>query len=464
NLTANVTAGRVYQTVIQKERNLEYKGKCVQPVPHIAEEIIARIKAASKKNKADITLIEIGGTVGEYENILFLEAARMMRLEHPNDVVVVLVSYLPIPKMVGEMKTKPTQHAARSLNAVGIQADFIVARAEQPLDEPRRERLAAFCNIRKDAAISAPDASTIYDVPLLFEEEDFGKKVLERLGLKNRPSDLKDWKKLLKTIKTTTKKIRIAVVGKYFGTGEFTLADSYISVIEAAKHGSWANGVLPEFTWLDAEQYQKQPKKLTELLDYDGVIVPGGFGERGIEGIIAAIEFVRTNRIPYLGLCYGMQLAAIEYARNVAGLKKAHTTEIVADAPHPVVHVMPEQEKQLLENNYGGTMRLGAFPALLKKGSLAATSYGTTKISERHRHRYELNNSYRDKLTKAGLVISGTSPDGHLAEIIELPSDLHPFFIATQFHPEFKSRPLSPHPLFNAFAAAAIVRQKRQKN
>ncbi|MDO8302997.1 MAG: CTP synthase [Sedimentisphaerales bacterium] len=456
NSTNYMTTGRIYQSVIAKERNLEYKGKCVQVVPHIPYEIIRRIKAASDASRAEITLIEVGGTVGEYENILFLEAARMMKLEHPEDVIVILVSYLPIPKMVGEMKTKPTQHAARSLNSVGIQADFIVARAERALDEPRRERLAVFCNIRKDSAISAPDVETIYDVPLLFEKEGFGRKVLERLGLKDKPADLKDWKKLLKTIHTSTGRIKIAVVGKYFGTGEFTLADSYISVIEAAKHGAWANGVLPEFTWLDAEQYEKDPKKLKELLDYDGVIVPGGFGKRGIEGIIAAIEFVRTKRIPYLGLCYGMQLAAIEFARNVAGLKKSHTTEIVADAPHPVVHIMPEQEKQLLENNYGGTMRLGAFPALLKEGSLAAASYGTTKISERHRHRYELNNAYREQLKKAGLVISGTSPDGRLAEIIELPTTKHPFFIATQFHPEFKSRPLSPHPLFKAFAKACL--------
>ncbi len=456
--TNYMTTGRIYQSVIARERNLEYEGKCVQVVPHIPYEIIRRIKAASAASKAEITLIEIGGTVGEYENILFLEAARMMKLEHPNDVVVILVSYLPIPRMVGEMKTKPTQHAARSLNAVGIQADFIVARSERALDEPRRERLAVFCNVRPDAAISAPDVETIYDVPLHFEQEGFGRKVLERLQLEDRPADLTAWKQLLNTIHTTTKRLRIAVVGKYFGTGEFTLADSYISVIEAAKHGTWANGAVPALTWLDAEAYEQDPSKLTELLDYDGVIVPGGFGKRGIEGIIAAIEFVRTNRIPYLGLCYGMQLAAIEYARHVAKLTAAHTTEVTGVTAHPIVHIMPEQEKKLLKQEYGGTMRLGSFPALLKEGSLAAKAYGTNTINERHRHRYELNNAYRDQLTKAGLVISGTSPDGQLAEILELPTDVHPFYVATQFHPEFKSRPLSPHPLFTAFAAAGLQR------
>ncbi len=456
--TNYMTTGRVYQTVIGRERNLEYQGKCVQVVPHIPYEIIRRIKAAADATDSDITLIEVGGTVGEYENILFLEAARMMKLEQPDDVVFVLVSYLPVPRMVGEMKTKPTQHASRSLNSVGIQADFIVARSERALDEPRKERLAVFCNVKKDAAISAPDVDTIYDVPLLFEDEGFGSKVLERLGLEARPADLTVWRSLMTTVKTSERRLKIAVVGKYFGTGEFTLADSYISVIEAAKHGSWANGAVPDFTWLDSEAYETDPKKLSELLAYDGVIVPGGFGKRGIEGIIAAIEFVRTNGIPYLGLCYGMQLAAIEYARHAAGLDGAHTTEIAADAAHPVVHVMPEQEKKLLKQEYGGTMRLGSFPALLKEGSLAAAAYGATTIHERHRHRYELNNRYCDQLTAAGLVLSGTSPDGQLAEILELPQSVHPFFIASQFHPEFKSRPLSPHPLFRAFAAAAMDR------
>ncbi len=456
--TNYMTTGRVYQSVIQRERNLEYDGKCVQVVPHIPQEVIARIKRAATTNNADITVVEIGGTVGEYENILFLEAARMMKLETPDDVLVVLVSYLPIPKMVGEMKTKPTQHAARSLNAVGIQADFIVARSEQALDKPRRERLATFCNIAKDAAISAPDVDNIYQVPLRFEREGFTDKLLEKLGLPSGTPDLSEWRSLLARIDAAPNAIRIAVVGKYFGTGQFTLADSYISVIEAAKHGAWANNARPEFTWLDSEVYEQEPLRVEELRQFDGIIVPGGFGTRGIEGIIAAIRYAREQGIPYLGLCYGMQLACIEYARHVTGIVNANTTEVDPKAKHPVIHVMPEQEKKLLKKDYGGTMRLGTFPATLKKGSVVAHAYGTTTIHERHRHRYEFNNAYRAKIGESGLVFSGESPDKRLVEIIELPRSIHPFFVGTQFHPEFKSRPLSPHPLFSEFARAAKTR------
>lgn len=453
-----MTTGRVYQTVIRKERNLEYGGKCVQVVPHIPQEIIGRIKRASTQNKADITVIEVGGTVGEYENILFLEAARLMKLAQPRDVLFVLVSYLPIPKMVGEMKTKPTQHAARELNAVGIQADFIVARAEVPLDEPRRTRLATFCNIAPDAAISAPDVSNIYEVPLLFEEQGLSSKLLKKLSLKPKQDDLSDWRTLVQRMQQASGTIRIGVVGKYFGTGDFTLSDSYISVIEAAKHGSWAQGAKPELTWIDAERYESNPALLDELNQYDGIIVPGGFGSRGIEGIIQAIGYARTHQIPYLGLCYGMQLATVEFARSVAGLTSAHTTEVDTQTPDPIIHIMPEQEKRLLAQDYGGTMRLGAYEAKLEPGSLAAESYGSLSVNERHRHRYEFNNAYRKALGERGLVFSGTSPDNGLVEIIELDRDTHPFFVGTQFHPEFKSRPLSPHPLFSAFARAALTR------
>ena len=458
-----MTTGRVYQTVIQRERNLEYEGKCVQVVPHIPQEVIRRIKTAAQKSKADITVIEVGGTVGEYENILFLEAARMMKLEAPDDVLFVLVSYLPIPSTVGEMKTKPTQHAARSLNATGIQADFIVARAERALDRPRRERLAVFCNIPKDAVISAPDAKSVYDVPINFEDQQFAEKILERFKLKPKKGNLNTWQKFLDRAKSATEPLKIAVVGKYFGTGDFTLADSYISVIEAIKHASWSKGMKPELTWIDSEQYETTPGKVEELNAFDGVIVPGGFGIRGIEGIILAIQYAREHNIPYLGLCYGMQLAAIEFARNVAGLVGAHTTEVKKRANHPIIHIMPEQEKKLLKFEYGGTMRLGAFPAKLKKGTVVAEAYGTTTVSERHRHRYEFNNDYRASLESAGLVISGTSPDGKLVEIIELPKTVHPYFVGTQAHPEFKSRPLSPHPLFLGFAQAAKQRAKKRE-
>lgn len=456
-----MTTGRVYQAVIQRERNLEYEGKCVQVVPHIPQEVIRRIKAAAQKSRADITVIEVGGTVGEYENILFLEAARMMKLEAPDDVLFALVSYLPIPSMVGEMKTKPTQHAARSLNATGIQADFIIARAERALDKPRRERLATFCNIPKDAAISAPDAKSVYEVPIIFEDQQFAEKILERFKLKPKKGNLGAWQKFLDRAKGATEPLKIAVVGKYFGTGDFTLADSYLSVIEALKHASWAKGMKPELTWIDSEQYETNPKKLEELGAFDGVIVPGGFGTRGIEGIILAIQYAREHKLPYLGLCYGMQLAAIEFARNVAGLPGAHTTEVKKRANHPIIHIMPEQEKKLLKFEYGGTMRLGAFPAKLKKGSVVAEAYGSTSVSERHRHRYEFNNDYRASLESAGLVISGTSPDGKLVEMVELPKSAHPYFVGTQAHPEFKSRPLDPHPLFLAFVKAAKNRNTK---
>ena len=382
-----MTTGRVYQSVINRERNLGYKGKCVQVVPHIPYEIINRIENAAKKNKADLTVIEIGGTVGEYENILFLEAARMMKLKNPDDVTFVLVSYLPIPKMVGEMKTKPTQHAARSLNSVGIQADFIVARSEKPLDKPRRERLATFCNIPAEAAISAPDLKSIYEVPLALEKQNLTEMILGKLKMPSQSADLKSWRQLVARIKSKKTPIKIAVVGKYFGTGDFTLADSYISVIEAVKHAAWAHNLEPELSWLDSENYERNPSQVTELADYNGLIVPGGFGTRGIEGIINAIEFARVNKLPYLGLCYGMQLACIEFARNVAGIKQATTTEINEQADEPIIHVMPEQEKKLLKNDYGGTMRLGSQPCQLTRETIVHRAYGVESITERHRHR-----------------------------------------------------------------------------
>ncbi|MGI6103644.1 MAG: CTP synthase, partial [Patescibacteria group bacterium] len=338
----------------------------------------------------------------------------------------------------------------------------IIARAERALDKPRRERLATFCNIPKDAAISAPDAKSVYEVPIIFEDQQFAEKILERFKLKPKKGNLGAWQKFLDRAKSATEPLKIAVVGKYFGTGDFTLADSYLSVIEALKHASWAKGMKPELTWIDSEQYETNPKKLEELSGFDGVIVPGGFGTRGIEGIILAIQYAREHRLPYLGLCYGMQLACIEFARNVAGLPGAHTTEVKKRANHPVIHIMPEQEKKLLKFEYGGTMRLGAFPAKLKKGSVVAEAYGSTTASERHRHRYEFNNDYRASLESAGLVISGTSPDGKLVEMVELPKNEHPHFVGTQAHPEFKSRPLNPHPLFLAFTQAAKRRAKKR--
>ncbi|MFA4830684.1 MAG: CTP synthase [Patescibacteria group bacterium] len=455
NLTsANyMTTGRVYQTVIENERSMKYKGKCVEVVPHIPEEIIRRIREAAEINDADITLIEVGGTIGEYQNILFLEAARMMKLKHPSDVAFVLVSYLPIPSHLGEMKTKPTQHAARTLNNTGINADFVVARGEHELDKKRKEKLAVFCNVKRENVISAPDVPSIYDIPLKLEAQGIGNKLLRTLKLSPRRSDLTPWKDLQTRIVEHNKTVKIAVVGKYFGTGDYTLSDSYISVIEAVKHAAWFNGVQPEMEWVDSEEFEKSPTHVKNLSKYDGIIVPGGFGTRGVEGIIKAIQYARENNKPYLGLCYGMQLASVEFVRNVLGKKDANTVEMNPETAEPVIHINPNQAKNMRESKYGGTMRLGAYKCVLKRGTLVRRAYGEDEISERHRHRYEFNDAYRQAIDKAGLKIVGVNPETDLVEIVELKD--HPFFVGTQFHPEFKSRPIRPHPLFREFVRAA---------
>jgi CTP synthase len=446
-----MTTGRVYQTVIEKERNLEYGGKCVQVVPHIPLEIIRRIKLASEKLNVDIMVIEIGGSVGEYENILFLEAARMMKIKSPEDILFIMVSFLPTPPKIGEMKTKPTQHAARALNSTGIQPDFIICRSAKPIDQKRRQKIATFCNINPDDAIAAPDVDSIYEVPLNFEKDKLAEKILDKFKLKRKTPQIAEWKRLNRKIKNLKKEIKIAVVGKYFGTGDYTLSDSYISVIESIKHASWFNNVKPVLNWVDSEEFEKSSKKIKKLKKFDGIIVPGGFGSRGIEGVISAIKFAREQKIPYLGLCYGMQLAVVEFARHVAGIKNANTMEIDQQGKNLVINVMNEQKRHLLEKKYGGTMRLGSYPCVLKDRTISRKAYGKRLINERHRHRYEFNNDYRDRLQKKGLIIAGTSPNKKLVEIIELNKKTHPFFVGVQFHPEFKSRPLNPHPLFREF-------------
>ncbi len=450
-----MTTGRVYETVIHKERNLEYEGKCVQVVPHIPMEVIHRIQKTSQKTDAEIVIVEIGGTVGEYENILFLEALRLMKIKHPEDVITVMVSYVPIPSKVGEMKTKPTQHAVRTLNGTGIQPDIIIARSETDLDKKRKEKISMFCNVPEDCVVSAPDIESIYEVPLNFEKDNLSQLILKKLHLKSKKTDLKEWREMVENIKHPKGKVKIGIVGKYFGTGDFVLSDAYISVIEAVKHAAYACKVKPEIDWINSEVYEKDPAKLKELKGYDGVVIPGGFGSRGVEGKIKAIQFLREHKIPYLGLCYGMQLAVIEFARNVLGLADANTTEIDRNTGNPVVDIMPEQKKKLEDKNYGATMRLGAYPAVLEISTIARKAYGATTISERHRHRWEVNPSYIEQLQKAGLVFSGKSPDGKLMEIAELPRETHPFFLGTQFHPEFKSNPLHAHPLFLEFIKAA---------
>ena len=451
-----LTTGRVYQTVINRERNLGYKGKCVEVVPDIPNEAILRIKKAAKEAKADFVLIEIGGTIGEYQNMLFLEAARMIKLEQPKNVLFVLVSYLPIPKKIGEMKTKPTQYAARTLNSAGIQPDIIIARSEIPLDEPRKKKISIFCNLSKEDIISAPDIDSIYEVPVNFEKDGLGKRILKKLEMKPKKKfDLKEWSKLVNTIKTSEKSVKIGIVGKYFKTGKFTLIDSYISVIEAVKHACWYFKKNPDIHWLSSETYEKDPKALNELRKYDGIIIPGGFGKRGTEGKIKTIEFCRKNKIPFFGLCLGMQLAVIEFARNVCGIKKANSVEFLTNCQENVIDVMPEQKALLKEKKYGATMRLGEYDCQIMPKTIASKAYSPLKeVKERHRHRYEINNAYKSRLESKGMLITGMNLKKDLIEIIELKN--HPFFVGVQFHPEFKSRPLRPHPLFREFIRKAI--------
>jgi CTP synthase len=449
-----VTSGMVYKHVIDRERALKYAGKCVEAIPHIRDEIIHRYKKSADLNKSDITIVEIGGTIGDYQNIMFMEAARVLKVTNPGDVIFIMVSYLPIPGTLGEMKTKPTQNAMRQLNSYGIQADFIIARSTVPLDSRRKEKLAIQCNVPKTNVISAPDIESVYDVPLNFEKDKIGELITHELGVHNGTPKLDGWRSFVRKSKTTTAPVNIAVVGKYFDTGDFVLSDSYLSVIEAIKYSAYHLGVKPKLTWINSKKYDDDPKLVKELSGFDGVIVPGGFGESGIEGKIAAIKFVRENKIPYLGLCYGMQLMTIEYARNVVGLKGAQTAEIDANAPHVVIDVMPDQKEKIARGELGGTMRLGEYPCYLRKGTIAEGAYGTSLISERHRHRYEVNPEYIAQLEDHDFIFSGTSKDKRLMEIAELSKKQHPFMLGTQFHPEFKARPLAPHPLFTAFIKA----------
>ena len=458
-----MTGGLVYKTVIDRERALGYRGKCVETVPHITDEVIHRIKKSAEHNGSEITVIEIGGTVGEYQNILFIEAARMLKLKNPDDVVFVLVSYVPVPHKIGEMKTKPTQYAVRTLNSYGVQPDIISARSEHPLDKKRKEKIALSCSIPIEHVISAPDVESIYDVPLNFEKDRIGEILLQELKIKAKKpkGDLGDWKRFVTKGKSASEPIHIAIVGKYFATGDYVLSDSYISVIEAVKYSSYWQKRKPVITWLDSEEFEKTAgvsARLQALKKYDGIIVPGGFGTRGIEGKLKVIQYAREHKIPYLGLCYGMQLLVIEYARNVLKLRNATTAEIDPDAPVKVVDIMPEQKKNLELGNYGASMRLGSYLAVLKKGTVAYHAYKKELIEERHRHRFEINPEYVEKLKDGGLIFSGASPDGKLMEIAELSPEKHPFFVGTQFHPEFHARPLSPHPLFTTFLKAAIIK------
>ena len=450
NKTNYATSGLIYLTVIQKERALEYDGACVEAIPHIPQEIIRRVTEAGKANKADVVIIEIGGTVGEMQNTFYFEANRLMKLRKPHDVIHVHLSYLPIPASIGEMKSKPAQMSVRELNSMGIQPDILLARSTTPVDATRRKKLSLFCNLEPEDVISAPDVSSIYKVAINFEDGGLTDRILKKLKLKRKQKDMSEWRAFYDKIEKSEKVVKIGIVGKYFTSGDFTLSDAYLSVIEAIKHASFTQNLKPEIDWLDAGKILEKPEVLKK---YDGIIVPGGFGGRDIEGKVATAKYCRENKIPYLGLCYGMQMMAIEFARNILGYKDANSTEINPKSKAPVIHIMSEQEKKILKKDYGGTMRLGAWDCELKPGSLTRKLYGKSRISERHRHRYEVNNKYRKEFEKNGLNIVGTSPDEKLVEIMEIPN--HPFMIGSQFHPELKSRPLSPHPLFMGFIEAS---------
>jgi len=452
-----LTTGQIYKTVIDQERAFGYGGEDVEAVPHVTDEILDRLYQAGKKNHAKIVIVELGGTVGEYQNGIFFEASRILRLKQPRDVLQIHVTYLPFLKNIGELKSKPAQQSTHLLNAMGIQPDFLVARSEKEIDAKRKEKLAIFCNLHEEDIIGSPDLPSIYEVPLYMANQKFAEKILKKLHLQgeslkvtSKHAYLSKWKKFEHLRNQTKKEVRIAMVGKYFATGDYKLSDSYISVIEALKQAAWTQGVNPILDWIDSEELEK---KNIDLSGYNGIVVPQGWGSRGTEGKLLAVQQAREKKIPYLGLCFGMQMAVIEFARNVAHLKGANSTEADAKTSHPVIHVMPDQAEYLAKKQYGGTIRLGSWPSVLSKGSkikAAYEKYSSDKISpwlkgndlkskatiyERHRHRYEFNNNYREQLEKAGLIISGLSPDGQLVEAIELPD--HPFFVGTQFHPEY---------------------------
>ena len=459
-----MTSGMVYKSVIERERALGYKGKFVEAIPHVRDEIISRFELAASVNGTEMTVIEIGGTVGDFQNALFIEAARVMWMRNPDDVAFVMVSYLPIPGKIGEMKTRPTQNAIRALNSYGVQPDIIIARSEVPLDKKRKDKIAISCNVKSEHVISAPDIKSIYEVPINFERDNLGETILNLLksGKGKKKTNMVKWKSFVKKVKAKKNPVKIAIVGKYFDTGDFVLSDAYLSVIEAIKFSAYKLGVEPEIHWLNSKDFEKGGKT-GELGKYHGVLVPGGFGETGIDGKLKAIKYVRESKIPYFGLCYGMQLMIIEYARNVLGIKGAQTAEIDSKAKDLVVDIMPEQKKKLEKKDYGGTMRLGSYPAYLKRGTIARKAYGKELVDERHRHRYEVNPDYVEQLGSKDMVFSGVSPDKVLMEIAELKESKHPFFLGTQFHPELQARPLDPHPLFTAFIKASINRSKKRK-
>lgn len=455
-----VTMGQIYKTVIDRERKFGYHGEDVEAIPHITDEIIKRIENLGNKTKAEIIVIELGGTAGEYQNVFYYEASRQLTLNNPGDVIHVHVSYVPTPKHLGEPKTKPTQLSVRTLNSMGIQPDFIVARSDKYLDKRRRDRFALFCNVQPENIISNPDVRNPYQVPLVLEDQNLSERVLRKLNLPIRKPKLDRWIKFIESIYVKKDKtLNIAIVGKYFGTGDYELRDSYAALLDALDHASWQVKVSLNLNWINSEKVEKEGVSIFGRPD--GLIVPIGWGPRGVEGKISSAEFSRKEKIPYLGLCYGMQLAAVEFARNVIGLKGANSTEVDNKTKYPIIHSIPFDPKYQRIKGDGTSMRLGTFECLIKKDSLAYSIYNSGRVFERHRHRFEFNNRYRDLLEKGGLVVSGTSPDNFFVEVIELPKSVHPFFFATQGHPEYKSRPMKPHPVFISFLEACKRRQSK---
>ncbi len=459
-----VTMGRIYQTVIDRERRFEYNGEDVEAIPYITDEIIARTVNVGKKDNADIVIIELGGTAGEYQNIFYYEASRMMTLKNPGDVIHIHVSYVPTPGHLGEPKTKPAQLSVHTLNSLGIQPDFIITRGEKYLDQRRKDRLALFCNLHTDDVISNPDLPSVYEVPMVLHKQNLETKIMKKLGLPVRKAKLNDWQKFIDSIKQANQTVDIAIVGKYFGTGEYQLRDSYAALFDAIDHAAWSVGVNVRTIWIDAEKLEQEDSEKT-IGKPCGIIVPIGWGERGAEGMVKAASYARQKKIPYLGLCYGMQLATIAFARDVLGFTDANTEENDKRTKHPVIHFIPSQKKLLKRRAYGGTMRLGTWDAKIKPGTRAFEIYRLHHAfkneskgiaSERHRHRYEFNDKYSREFENAGMIISARSVEEDLAEIVELPEALHPFYFGTQGHPEYKSRPLSPHPIFLEFIKACM--------
>jgi len=455
NLTrdSTVTTGGVYSTVIAKERRGDYLGGTVQMIPHITNEIKERVIALGTKSGADVVIAEIGGTVGDIEGLPFLEAIRQLRKDvgHEN-VLYVHVTLIPYVGPWGEVKTKPTQHSVIKLREIGIQPDVLICRTKLDLNDDMKEKISLFCDVDKEAVIEAKDSETIYEIPMVFEEEGLAGLVVKRLGMPESPPNMAEWHDLVRRVKLPRHEVNIAVVGKYTQNG-----DAYISIAEALKHGGISSDARIHIEWIESDSLEEPGMDLSaRFAKTDGLIVAPGFGERGVEGKIGAIKYARETGLPFLGICYGLQMAVVEFARHACGLAGANTEEVNPHTPHPVVHILPEQ-KHVTEK--GASMRLGAYPCRLSQGSEAARLYGTGSVSERHRHRYEVNNDYREQMAGAGMVFSGVSPDYRLVEIIELPRAAHPYFIATQFHPEFKSRPNRAHPLFAGLIAAALARK-----